>query len=114
MAGLVNIKDDVVINICPNGTEGEVIELSYLHIQLPKVPPKKDILFSDKPKKDQHWRRVDPPREISSIKTMDEEQRHANLYNGASLYVPAMEQDRCRIPKLPLLSKRFVYPFCRL
>jgi hypothetical protein len=72
MAGLVNIKDDVVINICPNGTEGEVIELSYLHIQLPKVPPKKDILFSDKPKKDQYWRRVDPPREISSIKTMDE------------------------------------------
>ena len=72
MAGLVNIKDDVVINICPNGTEGEVIELSYLHIQLPKVPPKKDILFSDKPKKDQYWRRVDPPREISSIRTMDE------------------------------------------
>ena len=56
------IDKQVVINICPNGTEGEIIELSGLLIQLPKKPAKKDILFSDKPQKDQRWQRQELPR----------------------------------------------------
>ena len=34
---------------------GEVIEIQGLKIQLPKKPPKKKILFSDKKKKEQRW-----------------------------------------------------------
>lgn len=66
------IDKQEVINICPNGTEGEVIELSGLLIQLPKKPPKKDILFSDKPQKAQRWQRQELPRELLQIKSMDE------------------------------------------
>ena len=35
--------DDPAIKICPNGTEGEIIELGGLLICLPKRPPKKEI-----------------------------------------------------------------------
>ena len=66
------IDKQVVINICPNGTEGEIIELSGLLIQLPKKPAKKDILFSDKPQKDQRWQRQELPREFLQVKSMDE------------------------------------------
>ena len=66
------IDKQVVINICPNGTEGEIIELSGLLIQLPKKPAKKDILFSDKPQKDQRWQRQELPREMLQVKSMDE------------------------------------------
>ena len=66
------IDKQAVINICPNGTEGEVIELSGLLIQLPKKPAKKDILFSDKPQKAQRWQRQELPRELLQIKSMDE------------------------------------------
>jgi hypothetical protein len=66
------IDKQSVINICPNGTEGEVIELSGLLIQLPKKPSKKDILFSDKPQKAQRWQRQELPRELLQIKSMDE------------------------------------------
>jgi len=41
------------IVIDPNETHGEAIELHGLLVVLPKQPPKKDILFSDKPKKEQ-------------------------------------------------------------
>ena len=66
------IDKQEVINICPNGTEGEVIELSGLLIQLPKKPAKKDILFSDKPQKAQRWQRQELPRELLQVKSMDE------------------------------------------
>ena len=66
------IDKQVVINICPNGTEGDIIELSGLLIQLPKKPAKKDILFSDKPQKDQRWQRQELPREMLQVKSMDE------------------------------------------
>ena len=74
MAGLKDIKgyDDLVINICPNNTEGEIIELSGLFIQLPKVPNKEEILFHDKPKEDQHWVRQPVPKEIERMRSMDE------------------------------------------
>jgi hypothetical protein len=74
MAGIKELEgfDDSVINICMNDTEGEVIELSGLYIQLPKVPKKGTILFSDLPKKDQYWRRIPMPQEMSRIRSMDE------------------------------------------
>tara|TARA_B110000879_G_scaffold212958_1_gene312212 strand:- start:2864 stop:4981 length:2118 start_codon:yes stop_codon:yes gene_type:complete len=61
-----------VINICPQDTEGEVVEVSELYIQLPKVPAKKDILFHDKKKEDQMWRRIDVPSELLRVRSMDE------------------------------------------
>ena len=74
MAGLKDIEgyDDSVVNICPNDTEGEIIEISGIDIQLPKKPGKKDILFSDKKKSDQHWQRIPIPEDLSKIRSMDE------------------------------------------
>ena len=45
MNSLVNIDeyDDLAISICPNGTQGEVLELGGLVIVLPAQPPKKQI-----------------------------------------------------------------------
>jgi len=74
MSGVKEIKgyDDLVVNICPNNTEGEIVELSNIYIQLPKVPDSSEILFNDLPKEKQYWKRVDMPKELSSIKSMDE------------------------------------------
>ena len=54
------------IKICPHGTEGEVVELMGLKVQLPKVPlqPSK-ILFSDLPKEEQYWRRTPLPKGLT-------------------------------------------------
>ena len=41
---------------------GEVINIQGLKIQLPKKPPKKQILFSNKKKKEQKWIREDMPK----------------------------------------------------
>ena len=74
MAGLKKIDGykDFVVNICPNGTEGEVIELSDVFIQLPKVPAKKDILFHDKSKSEQSWKRLPVPQDLLRVRSMDE------------------------------------------
>ena len=74
MSGIKDIKgyDDFVINICADNTEGEIIEISGLFIQLPALPDKEDILFHDKPTEQQHWTRLPVPKEIERIKTMDE------------------------------------------
>jgi hypothetical protein len=72
MSGLVVKEKDVIINICPNHSDGDIIELSGLSIQLPKKPQKKDILFHDLPKKEQYWRREEPPRELGNVRSMDE------------------------------------------
>jgi len=72
MAGLKIIDDTTVINICPKGTSGEIIELAGLYIQLPELPTKSKILFSSKKKEDQRWERIDPPKELDSVKSMDE------------------------------------------
>ena len=73
MPGLKEIKgyDEAVINICLDDSEGEVIELADLYIQLPKVP-KSGILFDDLPKQDQRWTRIALPEELSRIRSMDE------------------------------------------
>ena len=74
MAGLVNIEgiDEPVVNICPKGTGGDVINISDVYLQLPAVPKKKDILFSDSKKEDQYWRRLDPPTDLMKIRSMDD------------------------------------------
>jgi len=74
MAGLVKIKgyDEEVVNICSQGTQGEVIELSGLYIQLPAIPSDDEILFAGLPEGEQYWRRTEMPKELSSIRSMDE------------------------------------------
>lgn len=44
---------------------GDIIEIQGLKIQIPKKPPKKKILFSDKKKKEQKWIRQDMPSGLS-------------------------------------------------
>ena len=60
MAGLKNVEGYVgyIINICPNNTDGEIIEIGGLKIQLPKLPKANEILFHDKPKEMQMWQRL--------------------------------------------------------
>ena len=72
--GLVEVEgyDDFVINICPNGTSGEIIELAGLNIQLPALPKKEDILNHNLSQKDQSWKRSDLPQELMRIRSMDE------------------------------------------
>ena len=43
MAGLKRIEgyDEEVINICPNDTDGEILEVGDLYIQLPKTPKRR-------------------------------------------------------------------------
>ena len=74
MAGLKRIEgyDEEVINICPNDTDGEILEIGDLYIQLPKTPKKKDILNHEKSKSMQMWQRLDVPEELQRIRSMDE------------------------------------------
>ena len=58
--------EDLVIKICPNETEGEVVEVGDLLIMLPKQPDLKDIAGHDD--KVQVWRRSEMPEELSRIK----------------------------------------------
>ena len=64
--------DEPAIKICPNGSEGEIIELGGLLICIPKRPPKKQIFGYQKPKSMQMWERVSMPEELSRVKSMDE------------------------------------------
>lgn len=74
MAGLVTLEgyEEQVVNICPHDTKGEVIEISGLEIQLPALPSDDEILFAGLPKDQQYWRRTEMPKELSSIRSMDE------------------------------------------
>jgi len=74
MAGLKKVEgyDEYVINICPNNSDGEVIEIGEINIQLPKTPGKKEILFHDKPRELQMWERIPVPEELRRIRSMDE------------------------------------------
>ena len=64
--------DEPAIKICPNGSEGKIIELGGLLICIPKKPPKKQIFGYQKPKSMQMWERVSMPEELSRVKSMDE------------------------------------------
>jgi hypothetical protein len=58
-------QTDSVI-ICPLGTKGKVITLDGLNIMLPAIPKaKKNILFSNLPKEEQYWRRIEPPKGLT-------------------------------------------------
>lgn len=58
-------QDEDAVKICPFSTEGEIITLENLKIQLPKPPKKEDILFHDLPKSEQYWRRLEVPSNIT-------------------------------------------------
>lgn len=72
MAGLVEIEEEIIVNICPDKTSGEVSLHFDLPVQLPKKPRKKDILFHDRPKADQRWERVPLPEDLRNVKSMEE------------------------------------------
>ena len=69
MAGLKVIDKQEVINICPNNSDGPIIEIESLSIQLPKP---EGFLFSDLPKERQMWNRQEIPRELAQINSMDD------------------------------------------
>ena len=48
MSGIKNIDEDIVINICPDNSEGDIISISNLDIQVPAKPPKSKILLQQK------------------------------------------------------------------
>ncbi len=93
MAGLKKIKgfEEEVINICPNDTMGEVIELEGLFIQLPEKPDEKDILFSDLPKSEQYWKRQEVPKALERIRSMDEWSEQPS--NFRKTYRPYIERE---------------------
>ena len=74
MAGLKKVEgyDEYVINICPNDTEGEVVTIGGIDIQLPKTPAKKEILFNERERNMQMWERLPVPIELQRIRSMDE------------------------------------------
>ena len=69
MAGLKMIDGEEVISICPNNSDGPIIEIESLKIQLPEP---KNVLFESLPTVNQRWMRQDLPRELSQIKSMDD------------------------------------------
>jgi hypothetical protein len=70
MAGLKMIDGKEVVNICPNGSDGPIIEIESILIQLPAMP--KDILYASSPIVNQRWVREDMPRELQQIQSMDD------------------------------------------
>jgi len=96
MAGIRDIEgyDDFVINICPDGTEGEIVEIAGLYIQLPEKPDDKSVLFSELPKEEQHWRRLSVPKELERIRTMDEWSEAPKEFRDR--YTPYIEREFIR------------------
>jgi len=74
MAGLKKVDgyDNYVVNICPNDTSGEIIEIGGIDIQLPKPPKDIEIINHDQPSNMQMWRRLPVPEELRRIRSMDE------------------------------------------
>ena len=74
MAGLKQVEgfDNYVVNICPNNTDGEVITIGDIDIQLPKAPKDEDILGYERDVHMQMWRRLSVPEELQRIRSMDE------------------------------------------
>jgi hypothetical protein len=74
MAGLRKVDGykDLLVNICPDDSQGDVIEISDIFIQLPKQPAKTDILFHDKKRDEQMWKRLPVPQDLVRVRSMDE------------------------------------------
>jgi hypothetical protein len=96
MAGIKDIEgyEDFVINICPDGTEGEIIEIAGLFIQLPEKPEEDHILFNELPKEEQYWRRLSIPKELERIRTMDEWSEAPKEFRDR--YTPYIEREFVR------------------
>ena len=60
MSGLKEIKgySDFVVNICPDNTAGDIIDISGISIQLPEKPDNSEVLFSSLPVENQCWKRI--------------------------------------------------------
>lgn len=65
-------REEPVVNICPDETEGLIVEVGDLSIQLPKAPAKNKILFHNLKKEEQYWRRQELPSDLAIISSMDE------------------------------------------
>jgi hypothetical protein len=65
-------SDEYIIQICPNGTEGERVRIGDLDIALPAQPAEEEIAGHGLPNHMQLWERVPMPKELSRIKSMDE------------------------------------------
>lgn len=74
MAGLKQVEGytEYVVNICPNDTCGEVVEIGSLLIQLPKAPKDEEILNYGRELHMQMWKRLSVPEELQRIRSMDE------------------------------------------
>ena len=74
MASLKQVEgyDNYVVNICPSDSDGDVIEIGGINIQLPKAPKDEDILNNEKPVHLQMWQRLPVPEELRRIRSMDE------------------------------------------
>ncbi len=74
MAGLKQVEGytEYAVNICPNDTSGEVIEIGDLLIQLPKAPKDEEILNYGRELHMQMWTRLPVPEELQRIRSMDE------------------------------------------
>ena len=71
---LVDVEgyDQQGIVICPNGTQGEVVEIGDLLIVLPSTPEPDQIANHGLPQEDQYWRRQELPEELLRVRSMDE------------------------------------------
>lgn len=74
MAGIKEVDgyNDLVINICNQDTEGDIVNVADILIQLPKQPDSSAILFSGLPEKDQYWQRQEMPDDLKKVRSMDE------------------------------------------
>ena len=71
---LVDVEgyDQQGIVICPNGTQGEVVEIGDLLIVLPATPEPDQIAKHGLPQEDQYWKRQELPEELLRVRSMDE------------------------------------------
>ena len=60
------------VKICPNGSEGMLLEIDGLLIMLPEMPPHEEIMNHDLPKEEQRWVRHEPNKELIRLKSMDD------------------------------------------
>ena len=91
MAGLVEIEDEEIVNICPQGTAGDIVVYGDLAIQLPKQPKKQDILFHDLPKERQMWHRTELPEELRKVNSMEEWMTMPETFRKK--YTPYIQQE---------------------
>ena len=71
---LVDVEgyDQQGIVICPNGTQGEVVQIGDLLIVLPSTPEPDQIANHGLPQEDQYWKRQELPEELLRVRSMDE------------------------------------------